>query len=430
MSPHNTNRIYFGSQYLYRSDDRGDHWTRISPDLSRNLRRDTLPIMGKVWPAGSVALNASTTALSNIVAIDESPLLEGLIYVGTDDGLLQVTEDGGKNWRKVEDFPGVPKWTYVSDVIASPRDGNVVYVALNDWQRGNYAPYVMKSSDRGRTWTSITGNLPAKHDVWSLAPDFVNDNLVFAGTEFGLFVTVDGGAHWTQLKGGMPTTQVRDITIQQRENDLVLATFGRGFWVLDDYSALREITPQTLAEDARLFPLRHAYSFTPGGSANAGAAGVGAMSGNFTTPNPPVGAWMTYNVKQEYPADTKLVLSITDNTGGLVRRCELDKTAGLRRFVWNLNADAGVTFLPNGFVNHGTAAAPSIASESRTLTACVPEAGRGGGFGGGGGGRGGGGPQRVPNGIYHAAIGRLVGGVVTNMGPAQTFSVLALLQPD
>ena len=429
MSPHNTNRIYFGSQFLYRSDDRGDHWTRISPDLSRNLRRDTLPIMGKVWPAGSVALNASTTSLSNIVTVDESPLLEGLLYVGTDDGLIQVSEDGGKNWRKVDDFPGVPKWTYVSDVMASPRDGNVVYAAFNDWQRGNYAPYVMKSSDRGRTWKSITGNLPAKHDVWALAPDFVNDDLIFAGTEFGLFVTVDGGSHWTQLKGGMPVTQVRDITIQRRENDLVMATFGRGFWVLDDYSALREITPQALNEDARLFPLRHAYSFTPGGSANAGAAGVGAMSGNWTTPNPPVGAWITYNVKNDFGADSKLVLSITDNSGGLVRRCELDKTAGLKRFAWNLNADPGVSFLPNGSVNRGSAAPVPINSESRSLTPCVPVAAPGG-FGGGGGRGGAGGPQRVPNGVYHAAIGRMVGNTVTNLGPVQTFSVLGLLQPD
>ena len=141
--------------------------------------------MGKVWPADSVALNASTTALSNIVSLDESPLLEGLIYVGTDDGLVQVTEDGGKNWRKIEQFPGVPQWTYVTDVFASPRDANTVFVTLNNWQRGDYKPYVVKSTDRGRTWTNITGNLPDKHDVWAIVQDHVNGNLLFAGTEFG-----------------------------------------------------------------------------------------------------------------------------------------------------------------------------------------------------------------------------------------------------
>ncbi|HEX6975044.1 MAG TPA: hypothetical protein VF147_11615, partial [Vicinamibacterales bacterium] len=138
ISPHNPQRLYWATQYVYRSDDRGDTWTRISPDLSRNLDAFNIPIMGKVWPRDSVALNTSTTALSNVVSIDESPLLEGLIWAGTDDGLLQVTEDGGKNWRKIEDFPNVPKWTYVSDVFASPRDANTVFVTLNNWQRGDY----------------------------------------------------------------------------------------------------------------------------------------------------------------------------------------------------------------------------------------------------------------------------------------------------
>src|SRR5436190_18951165 len=141
--------------------------------------------MGKLWPADAVAFHESTTALSNIVSIDESPLLEGLIYAGTDDGLLQVTEDGGKHWRKTEDFPGVPKWTYVSDVFASPRDANVVFVALNNWQRGDFKPYLVKSSDRGKTFVPIQNNLPARNDVWSVIQDHVNSDLLFAGTEFG-----------------------------------------------------------------------------------------------------------------------------------------------------------------------------------------------------------------------------------------------------
>ena len=240
---------------------------------------------------------------------------KGFIYAGTDDGLVQVTEDGGRNWRKIEQFPGVPQCTYVSDVFASPRDANTVFVALNNWQRGDYKPYLVKSTDRGRTWTNITGNLPDRHDVWSVIQDHVNGNLLFAGTEFGLFTSVDGGASWVQLKGGMPTIQVRDMAVQKRENDLVLGTFGRGFYVLDDYSALREISPQTLAEDARLFPLRDAYLFSPTGLAPAGTAGLGPMAGNWTAPNPPFGAVFTYNVKQALPDDTKLVLTIADDTG-------------------------------------------------------------------------------------------------------------------
>jgi hypothetical protein len=339
---------------------------------------------------------------------------------------------------------------------------NTVYVALNDWQRGNYKPYVVKSADRGRTWTNITGDLPAKHDVWALAPDHVNDNLIFAGTEFGLFFTVDGGTHWVQLKGGMPITQVRDVTIQKRENDVVMATFGRGFWVLDDFSALREINPQTLNEEARLFPLRHAYSFTPGGVMQAGANGIGALSGNWTTPNPPVGAWITYNVKAAYPAETKLVLTITDANNNQVRRCELDKTAGLRRFVWGLNGDpapvdtsaagragagrggrggagggaAGRGGAGGGAAGRGGAAgagAPPAAGGAGApppnggITACAPAAGGAGGFGGGGGGgRGGPGGGRVNPGVYHASIGKMVGTTVTPIGPSQTFQVIAL----
>ena len=288
ISPHAPRRLYWASNRLYRSDDRGDSWTVVSPDLSRNLNRDEIPIMGKLWPADSIARNTSTTALSNIVSLDESPLFEGLIYAGTDDGLVQVTEDGGKNWRRVEDFPGVPKWTYVSDVFASPRDANTVFVTLNNWQRGDYEPYIAKSTDRGRTWTDITGNLPDRHDVWSIIQDHVNGDLLFAGTEFGLFASFDGGRQWVQLKGGLPTIQVRDMTVHRRENDLVLATFGRGFFVLDDYSALREITPQALAEDARLFPLRDAPFFNQTGMAPAGTAGIGALVGKLDRAQPAV----------------------------------------------------------------------------------------------------------------------------------------------
>src|SRR5688572_8666089 len=426
VSPHLSTRLYFGSQFLYRTDNRGDSWVRVSPDLSRNLSRDTLPIMGKVWPAGSVALNGSTTALSNIVTIDESPVLEGLIWAGTDDGLVQVTEDGGKTWRRIDEFPGVPRFTYVTDVAASPRDANTIFVALNNWQRGDYKPYVVRSTDRGRTWTNITGNLPAKHNVWSVVQDHVNGNLLFTGTEFGVFVSVDAGATWTALKGGLPSIQVRDMQVQKRETDLVIATFGRGFYVLDDYSALREVTPASLADEARLFPLRHAYSYNSTGLGPAGSAGIGTLSGNWQVANPPSGAVFTYNVRQALPENTKLVLTIENQAGTQVRRCELDKTAGLRRVSWALVPDAPVTPAGRGAGGAGRAGggADSAATTSTpTMQPCVAPAGRGG-FGGGGG-RGGGG-QRVPNGSYTATIGKMVGTTVTPVGPSQSFLVLPL----
>ncbi|HSC28381.1 MAG TPA: hypothetical protein VLD67_13965 [Vicinamibacterales bacterium] len=409
ISPHSPRRLYWASNFVYRSDDRGGSWTRISPDLSRSLDAFNIPIMGKVWPRDSIALNTSTTPLSNVVTIDESPLLEGLLYAGTDDGLVQVTEDGGKNWRKIEQFPGVPQWTYVTDVFASPRDVDTVFVTLNNWQRGDYKPYIVRSTDRGRTWTNITGNLPDKHDVWSIIQDHENGNLLFAGTEFGLFVSVDGGARWVMLRGGMPLAQVRDMTVQRRENDLVLATFGRGFYVLDDYSPLREIAPETLAEDARLFPLRDAYLFNQTGLAPAGSAGIATLSGNTTVENPPFGAVFTYHVKEAPPSDTKLVLAITDDQGRPVRRLDLEGGPGLRRVAWNLRRDQ-----PEAPQGEGAA-------------------GRGGERGGqaaAGRGRGRGGQQAplVEPGRYRATLGRMTGDIVTPFGPTQTFSVVTLVQ--
>jgi photosystem II stability/assembly factor-like uncharacterized protein len=397
ISPHNPRRLYWASQYVYRSDDRGDNWTRISPDLTRNLKWEELPIMGKVWPMDSVAYHESTTALSNVVSLDESPVLEGLIYAGTDDGLLQVTEDGGKNWRKVEDFPGVPKWTYVSDVFASPRDGGTVFVAFNNWQRGDYKPYLLKSTDRGRTFTNITGNLPDRHDVWAVIQDHVNGNLLFAGTEFGVYFSVDGGTRWTELKGGMPVAQARDMTVQKRENDLVVATFGRGFYVLDDYSPLRDLTNQSLSDDAHLYPLRDAYIFSQTGLAPAGTAGIGPMSGNWTAPNPPYGAVFTYSVNGNF-GDDKLVLNITDESGKQIRRLDLDKSSGLRRIAWNLRGEA-------------PAGAPQ---------------GRGGFGGGGGGGRGAAGGPAAEPGHYRATLARVSGDKVTTIGQPQSFTVLPL----
>ena len=322
-----------------------------------------------------------------------------------------MTEDGGKNWRKIEQFPGVPQWTYVTDVFASPREADTVFATLNNWQRGDYKPYVVKSTDRGRTWTNISSDLPPKHDVWSIIQDHVNGNLLFAGTEFGVFTSVDGGQHWIQLKGGMPPAQVRDMTVQKRENDLVLATFGRGFYVLDDYSALRDITPATLNEDARLFPLRDAVLFNLLGLAPAGSAGLSPLSGLWRAENPPFGAVFTYHVRQELPADAKLVLTISDDAGRPVRRMDIDKGAGLRRVAWNLRMDPPAPPAPGS---------PEAAAA----------AGRGGqaGRGGFGGGRGGNQGALVQPGRYRATLGRMVGDIVTPIGAPQSFGVVQIPQ--
>jgi photosystem II stability/assembly factor-like uncharacterized protein len=405
VSPHSNRRLYYGGERLYRSDDRGDSWVTISPDLTRQLDATKIEIMGKVWPTTSVAFNQATTTLSTITAIDESPLLEGLLYVGTDDGLVQVSDDGGRNWRKTDKFPGVADYAYVTDVFASPREAGTVFVTLNNYQRGDYKPYIVRSTDKGRNWTSISGNLPARSGVWSIVQDHVSGNLLFAGLEFGVWFTVDGGQSWTQLKGGIPTTQARDLTIQRRENDLVVGTFGRGAFILDDYSALRDLTPAGVADEVRLLPLRDAYLFEELGQ-------QAAAWGNIVTPNPPVGATLTYTVGRAPEGDAKLVMTIADDTGKQVRRFDVAKTAGLNRATWNLRADAPPTE-GRGGGRGGDPGDPAGGGEQQ-------QAGPGGGRGG---------PPQGPlvsPGRYRATLGRQSGETVTPIGAAQSFQVVAL----
>jgi photosystem II stability/assembly factor-like uncharacterized protein len=414
VSPHSNRRLYYGGERLYRSDDRGDSWVTVSPDLTRQLDATKIEIMGKVWPPTSVAFNQATTTLSTITAVDESPLLEGLLYVGTDDGLVQVSEDGGKTWRKADKFPGVAEYAYVTDVFASPRDAGTVFVTLNNYQRGDYKPYVVKSTDKGRNWTSISGNLPARSGAWSVVQDHINGNLLFAGLEFGVWFTVDGGQNWTQLKGGIPTTQARDLVIQRRETDLVVGTFGRGAYILDDYSALRDLTPAALTEEARLLPLRDAYLYEELGQR-------AAAWGNVATPNPPAGATFTYTVGRAPEGDAKLVMTIADDTGRQVRRVDVPKTAGVNRAAWNLRADP-----PQG-EGRGGGGGRGAAGGGRGGDAGDPAGGgeqqQGQGFGGRGG------PPQGPlvgPGRYRATLGRQSGDTVTPIAAAQSFQVVAL----
>jgi photosystem II stability/assembly factor-like uncharacterized protein len=396
VSPHSARRLYFGGERLYRSDNRGDAWTAVSGDLTRQLDATKIPIMGKVWPPDSVAFNQATTMLSTLTAVDESPLLEGLLITGSDDGLVNVTEDGGKTWRKIEAFAGVPEHTYVTDVYASPRDSNVIFVTLNNYLRGDFKPYIVKSSDRGRTWTSISGDLPQRSGAWSIVQDDVNPNLLFAGMEFGVWFTVDGGAHWVQLDGGIPTAQARDIQIQRREGDLVVGTFGRGAYILDDYTALRDVTPQSLSEEAHLFPLRDAYLHDVLGQ-------VEATWGDPTTPNPPYGALFTYSVGQA-AGEAKLVLTIADDTGKQVRRLELAKEPGVHRIAWDLRGEVPPA-----------AGTPGRGREGGEALDAAQFVGRG---------RQSGPPAAA--GRYRATLGKMTGDTVTALGQPVSFLVVPL----
>lgn len=272
ISPHDHKRLYFAANRLFRSDDRGNSWRAVSGDLTRQLDRDRLKVFGKVWGPDAVAKHASTSFYGNITTIAESPMRENLLFVGTDDGLVQISEDGGATWRKLETFPGVPEQTFVSRIVPSRHDANVVYVAFDNHKNGDFKPYLLKSSDLGRTWSACGGNLPERGSVKCLSEDPVNPNVLFVGTEFGLWFTPNGGSRWVQLKGGLPTIAVRDIAIQTREHDLIIATFGRGFYVLDDYRALHTVTEDLLAQPAQTFPVRDAWLYVESEPLGAGSA--------------------------------------------------------------------------------------------------------------------------------------------------------------
>ena len=212
-----------------------------------------------------------------------------MIFAGTDDGLIQVTEDGGKTWRKLDKFPGVPERSYVSKLVPSGHDGNTVYASFDNHKESDFKPYLLKSTDAGQTWTSIAGDLPERGTVYCLAEDHVDPNLLFCGTEFGLYVTKDGGKKWLRIRDNLPTIQVKDLVIQQHNNDLVIGTFGRGIYVIDDYSHLRTFTPEVLKKDAHLFPPSDAVLYAP--SAQYGGGGKAFQGASFfTADNPPFGA--------------------------------------------------------------------------------------------------------------------------------------------
>ncbi|MEZ5472831.1 MAG: hypothetical protein R3E90_13755 [Marinicella sp.] len=259
VSPHQSSRLYFASQRVWRSDNRGDSWTAISGDLTKNQERIELPIMGgqQSWdmPWDVLAMSNYNT----ITSISESPRKEGLIYIGTDDGIIQMTENGGESWKQINvgTLPGVPDTAFVNDIKADLHDANTVYVALDNHKYGDYKPYLLVSNNRGKSWKSLSSGIDDKNLVWRVVQDHVDADLMFAGTEFGLYVTQNGGQKWHKLNGGMPTIAIRDLAIQKRENDLVAASFGRGFYVLDDYSFLRHINMEQVKQ-SKLFPVKDA----------------------------------------------------------------------------------------------------------------------------------------------------------------------------
>ncbi|MCL6096949.1 MAG: glycosyl hydrolase [Bacteroidetes bacterium] len=367
ISPHSPTRLYCAAEKVFRSDDRGDSWTEISGDLTTQTDRNSFPVMGKYWSIDADGKDVSTSLFGLIVSLAESPVKENLLYAGTDDGLIQITEDA-KTWRKAGDFPDVPQYTFVSDVLPSRFDENVVYASFNNEQRDDFKPYLLKSTDKGKTWESIANNLPKDGPVHTIAQDPVNPNLLFVGTEWGFFFSIDGGQKWIQLKAGLPIIKVCDIKIQKRESDLVLATFGRGFYVLDNYSPLRQVTKELLQKDAYIFPVKDALMYIQKG----GRYGQGSTY--FKAPNPEFGATITYYVKdvpktlkaerqekekalfkdgkpipqpsvdelraEEVEKAPYLIFTISDEAGNVVRKITKAASAGVNRAVWDLRYES------------------------------------------------------------------------------------------
>lgn len=375
VSAHDPKRIYFGSQRVWRSDDRGDSWRAISGDLTRNQERITLEVMDREWSWDAPWDMLAMSTYNTVTSLAESPITDGILYAGTDDGFIQVSSNGGESWTStpVGDLPGVPNTAFVNDIKADLYDADTVYVALDNHKYGDFTPYLLKSTNRGRSWSSIASNLPERHLVWRLVQDHVKPELLFLGTEFGIFFSINSGGDWVQLTGDVPTISFRDLAIQRREDDLVGGSFGRGIWILDDYSPLRDVSESQLEAEATLFDTRKALWYIQRGTLGFGAKGSQGES-LYTAPNPPYGAVFTYYLADGYKTAKQvrtesekdlikegenvpfpgwdaveaerrqtsptMVLTVRDTDGNVVRRLEGPANKGFHRIAWDLRYPA------------------------------------------------------------------------------------------
>lgn len=368
ISKHDNKRLYFGSNKVLKTEDRGSTWQEISPDLTRGVRVEFENLMGRSW---SIDQLVGKSTLATIVALAESPLDEQKLFAGSADGLIHYSDNGGETWNLAQ-IKGLPEYSRIHQIVASQCDKDVAYAACHNLLGGDYRPYLFQTVDGGKTWKPINGDLPQRGSTYTIAEDHVKRDLLFVGTQFGVFFSVDGGQEWIRFKQGIPSHCVMDLEIQREHDDLVVSTFGRGVYILDDYSPLRHLTPQTLEMDAELFPIKPAPMFVP---ANPfGFPGIGFMgAGFYAAKNPPIGAVFSYYLRDdvktlkeqrrekekelqkegkdiEVPSyetlkaekeelETYLILAISDEEGTLIRNIKTEAKKGLNRVFWDFRTD-------------------------------------------------------------------------------------------
>jgi len=364
ISQHDNHRLYFGGNKLLVTNDQGSSWKEISPDLTRGVPQEMEKLMGVSWSIDQLTRKSS---MAQIVTIAESVLDENILYVGSGDGLIHFTANGGSSWNK-SSIEALPKYARVHQIVASNHSKLIAYAACHNFIGGDYKPYFYKTNDGGKKWVSINANLPEKGSTYSIAEDHVNKGLLFVGTQFGVFFSNNDGEEWIPLKSGIPVHAVMDLEIQRDESDLVVSTFGRGVYILDDYSPLRYLTKESIKKEATLFPIKDALMYVEAQRFNYGNAGFQGAS-FYSAPNPEIGATFTYFIKEEHNTlkqkrrdDEKEMIKegkdikfpsyetllkegeepnaylqfiISDESGNVVRKIKKEINKGVNRTVWD-----------------------------------------------------------------------------------------------
>jgi hypothetical protein len=394
LSPHDPKTLLLGGDRLFKSATRGDTWT-ASPDLTNTIGRNDRPILGVAGNAPMASKHDGAASYSNIVTVGESPVAPGVLWVGTNDGNVQVSRDDGATWKNVVgNITGVPKETHVSRVEPSRHDAGTCYVSFDGHRTDDHNPYAFVTRDYGATWTSIAGNLPGGN-VNVIREDPKNRHLLYVGTEYAVFVSLNGGREWKRFMNGLPTVRVDDLMVHPRDNDLIVGTHGRSIWIIDDITPLQQLSEQVMSTEAHLFDVRPATAWVTDTTLVRGLGGAKHFRGE----NPAGGAAISYYLKSApSPAspssgsDGGVRIAITDMAGNVVRDLSGTRNPGINRVQWNLSPNPPPQ---RGGRGRGGAAEPAPAAAGAPATAAGAAPGQPGaaaaqtGRGGRGGGRGG-----------------------------------------